>query len=118
MPVIHFQEADSPERPRIDEGLVAFARRADRLETGRADGKCFLNHEEGCNVGGERIGGSDEFFFDTETARVRVPITDERDGRNGRSDPRATSRQVDFARARHGFHGNYRERRVRLDRRR
>ena len=70
MPVIHFEEADSPERTQIGEGIVKFARQADRLETGRAEGKYFLNHEEGCDESGERIEAGDEFFFDTDTGEI------------------------------------------------
>ena len=70
MPVIHFEEADSPERTQIGEGIVKFARQADRLETGRAEGKYFLNHEEGCDEGGERIEAGEAFFFDTDTGEI------------------------------------------------
>jgi hypothetical protein len=70
MPIIHFEEADSAERTQIGEGLVEFARQAERLETGRPDGKYFLNHEEGCGVGGERLESGDEFFFDTESGEI------------------------------------------------
>ena len=70
MPIIHFEEADSPERTQIGEGLVKFARQADRLETGRAEGKYFLNHEEGCDEGGESIATGDEFYFDTESGEI------------------------------------------------
>jgi hypothetical protein len=70
MPVIHFEAADSPERTQIGEAIVTFARTADRLETGRGEGKYFLNHEDGCGVGGERIEPGDEFFFDTETGEI------------------------------------------------
>lgn len=70
VPVIHFEAADSRERTQIGEGLVKFAREADRLETGRAEGKYFLNHEDGCDVGGTAIGAGEEFFFDTETGQI------------------------------------------------
>ncbi|NHN59597.1 MULTISPECIES: hypothetical protein [Halorussus] len=70
MPVIHFEEADSPERTRIGEGIVKFARQADRLETGRAEGKYFLNHADGCGAGSEGIGAGEEFFFDTDTGEI------------------------------------------------
>lgn len=70
MPIIHFEEADSPERTQIGEGLVKFARSADRLETGRSEGKYFLNHEGGCDAGGERIEAGDSFYLDTETGEV------------------------------------------------
>jgi hypothetical protein len=70
MPIIHVEEADSAERTQIGEALGKFARQADRLETGRAGGKYFLNHEEGCDAGGETIEAGDPFFFDTETGEV------------------------------------------------
>jgi hypothetical protein len=70
MPVIHFEEADSPERTQIGEALVKFARQSGRLETGRAEGKYFLNHAEGCDVGGEGIAAGDEFYLDTETGEI------------------------------------------------
>ncbi|WP_137285058.1 hypothetical protein [Halorussus salinisoli] len=70
MPIIHFDEADGPERTQIGEALVKFARRTDRLETGRAEGKYFLNHEDGCDEGDEQIEAGEEFFFDTETGEV------------------------------------------------
>lgn len=70
MPIIHFEEADSAERTQIGEGLVKFARQAERLETGRPDGKYFLNHDEGCDVGGEGIEPGEEFFFDTESGEI------------------------------------------------
>ncbi|MFC4447904.1 hypothetical protein [Halorussus aquaticus] len=70
MPVIHFEEADSAERTQIGEGIVKFARQADRLETGRVEGKYFLDHEDGCEEGGERIEAGDEFYFDTDTGDV------------------------------------------------
>ncbi|UPV74831.1 hypothetical protein M0R89_01875 [Halorussus limi] len=70
MPVIHFEAADSAERTQIGEGIVKFARQADRLETGRSEGKYFLNHEDGCAAGGERIEAGDEFFFDTDAGDI------------------------------------------------
>ncbi|WP_135824085.1 hypothetical protein [Halorussus ruber] len=70
MPIIHFEEADAPERTQIGEAIVKFARQADRLETGRSEGKYFLTHEDGCGVCGERIETGDEFFFDTETGDI------------------------------------------------
>ena len=70
MPVIHFEAADSAERTQIGEGLVKFAVKAGRLETGRAEGRYFLDHEEGCDVGGERIEPGDEFFFDTDAGEI------------------------------------------------
>lgn len=70
MPVIRFEMADSTERTQIGEGLVRFAVGASRLETGRAGGKYFLNHEDGCGVDGEMIRPGDPFFFDTDSGEV------------------------------------------------
>lgn len=70
MPVIRFEMADSTERTQIGEGLVRFAVRASRLETGRADGKYFLNHEDGCGVDGEMIPPGDPFYFDTDSGEI------------------------------------------------
>ena len=70
MPVIHFEAADSAERTQIGEALVKFARQADRLETGRSEGKYFLTHEDGCDVGNEAIEAGDRFSFDTETGEI------------------------------------------------
>jgi hypothetical protein len=68
--LIHFEEADSDERTQIGEALVRFARKGDRLETGREEGKYFLNHADGCAVGGEPIRKGDSFFLDPETGDV------------------------------------------------
>ena len=62
--------ADSTERTQIGEGLVRFAVQAGRLETGREEGKYFLQHADGCGVGGERIKPGDPFFFDTDTGDI------------------------------------------------
>ncbi|PSQ50236.1 hypothetical protein BRD15_02085 [Halobacteriales archaeon SW_6_65_15] len=70
MLIIHFEEADSAERTQIGEGIVKFARAADRLETGRSEGKYFLTHEDGCAEGGEKIEAGDPLFFDTETGEI------------------------------------------------
>ena len=70
MPLIHFETADSTERTQIGEGLVRFAVQAGRLETGREEGKYFLNHADGCGEDGERIAPGDAFFFDTETGDI------------------------------------------------
>lgn len=70
MPAIHFETADSPERTQIGEALVKFARQANRLETGREEGKYFLTHPDGCDEGGERIEAGDEFYFDTDAGEV------------------------------------------------
>lgn len=70
MPLIHFEMADSTERTQIGEGLVRFAVQAGRLETGRNEGKYFLNHADGCGADGKRIKPGDGFWFDTETGDV------------------------------------------------
>ncbi|WP_135364545.1 tudor domain-containing protein [Halosimplex halophilum] len=70
MPVIRL-EADSPERTQIGEGLVKFAVQAGRLETGRAEGRYFLRHDDGCAVDGRRIAPGDPFAFDTESGEIR-----------------------------------------------
>ena len=70
VPLIRFETADSTERTQIGEGLVKFAVQAGRLETGRAEGKYFLVHADGCGVDGARIGPGDPFCFDTETGEV------------------------------------------------
>lgn len=67
---IHFEAADSDERTQIGEALVKFARKGGRLETGREEGKYFLNHESGCAVGGEPIRKGDPFYLDPETGEV------------------------------------------------
>ena len=72
MPIIHFEEADSAERTQIGEALVKFARQTDRLETGRAEGKYFLTHEESCDAGGEPIASGDGFYFVTELLGVAM----------------------------------------------
>lgn len=63
---IHFEEADSDERTQIGEALTKFAVRANRLETGRAEGKYFLSHEGGCAVCGKPIEEGDSFYLDPE----------------------------------------------------
>ena len=70
MPLIRFETADSTDRTQIGEGLVRFAVEADRLETGRAEGKYFLRHGDGCGVGGEPIPPGAAFFFDTDSGEV------------------------------------------------
>ncbi|RBI63242.1 hypothetical protein DMJ13_01480 [halophilic archaeon] len=70
MPLIRFEMADSTERTQIGEGIVRFAAQAGRLETGREEGKYFLQHADGCGEDGKRIGPGDAFFFDTETGDV------------------------------------------------
>jgi hypothetical protein len=71
VPVIRFETADSSERTQIGEGLVRFAADAGRLETGRAEGKYFLRHGDGCAVGGERIEPGEAFVFDTDAGEIR-----------------------------------------------
>lgn len=70
MPRIRFESADSTERTQIGEGLVQFAVKAGRLETGREEGKYFLNHADGCGVDGIRIRPGDPFVFDTESGDI------------------------------------------------
>lgn len=70
MQPIHLEEADSRERTQIGEGLVTFAVKADHLETGRAEGRYFLNHESGCDVCGTVIEAGDDFYLDPETGEV------------------------------------------------
>ena len=65
MPRIHFEMADSTERTQIGEGLVRFAVQAGRLETGREEGRYFLNHADG-----KRIRPGDSFYFDTDTGEI------------------------------------------------
>ncbi|MFC7045162.1 hypothetical protein ACFQH6_06805 [Halobacteriaceae archaeon GCM10025711] len=70
MDPIRFEAADSDERTQIGEALVKFARKGDRLETGRAEGKYFLDHGDGCAVCGEPIRTDDAFYLDPETGEV------------------------------------------------
>ncbi|QLG61821.1 hypothetical protein [Halorarum salinum] len=70
MPVIRFEMADSTERTQIGEGLVRFAVRTSRLETGKEGGRYFLNHEDGCGVDGEMIRPGEPFYFDTDTGEI------------------------------------------------
>lgn len=70
VPVIRFETADSSERTQIGEGLVRFAARTGRLETGRAEGKYFLGHADGCRVDGKRIEPGEAFCFDTESGEI------------------------------------------------
>lgn len=70
VPLIRFETADSTERTQIGEGLVRFAVAAGRLETGREEGKYFLQHADGCGVDGGGIAPGDPFYFDTETGEV------------------------------------------------
>ncbi|WP_123538217.1 hypothetical protein [Halosimplex salinum] len=70
MPVLRL-EADSPERTQIGEGLVRFAVQAGRLETGREEGRYFLQHADGCAEDGKQIRPGDPFAFDTDTGEIR-----------------------------------------------
>ena len=70
VPLIHFEMADSTERTQIGEGLVRFAAEAGRLETGRAEGRYFLGHADGCGEDGRRIRPGEPFFFDTDTGDI------------------------------------------------
>ena len=70
MPVIRFEMADSAERTQIGEGIVRFAVKAGRLETGREEGRYFLRHEDGCGEDGRKIHPGDPFYFDTETGEI------------------------------------------------
>lgn len=70
MSIIHFEMADATERTQIGEGLVKFAVQAGRLETGRAEGRYFLQHADGCGEDGRRIEPGDEFYFDTDTGEI------------------------------------------------
>ena len=80
MPIIRFETADEDDRTQIGEGIVRFAVAADRLETGRGEGKYFLRHGDGCAVGDEAIEAGDPFFFDTGAGEVLC----ERHGRERR----------------------------------
>ncbi|WP_089816556.1 hypothetical protein [Halomicrobium zhouii] len=70
MPILRFEAADTTERTQIGEGLVRFAVKAGRLETGREEGRYFLQHADGCGVDGERIRPGDPFAFDTDTGEI------------------------------------------------
>ena len=70
MPIIRFETADSTERTQIGEGLVRFAVKTSRLETGREEGRYFLNHEDGCGVDGRKLRPGDPFYFDTDTGEI------------------------------------------------
>ena len=78
MPLIYFEQADSTARTQIGEGLVRFATEASRLETVRPDGKYFLNHADGCAVGGDRIRPGEGFYFDTDTGDILCEAHGER----------------------------------------
>ena len=80
MPVLRL-EADSPERTQIGEGLVTFAVQAGRLETGREEGRYFLQHADGCAGDGRQVRPGDPFAFDTETGEIRC--LEHAEGRSG-----------------------------------
>jgi len=83
VPLIRFETADSTERTQIGEGLVRFAVAAGRLETGRQEGKYFLQHADGCGVDGRRIAPGEPFYFDTETGEVLCAEHGEERGEDG-----------------------------------
>jgi hypothetical protein len=67
---IRFEEADGPERTQIGEGLTRPAVRAGRLETGRAEGKYFLRHDDGCAVCGEAVATGEPFYLDPDSGDI------------------------------------------------
>ncbi len=67
---IRIEAADGDERTQIGDALAKFARKCGRLETGREEGKFFLSHAGGCDVGGEPIREGDTFYLDPETGEV------------------------------------------------
>jgi hypothetical protein len=67
---IRFEEADSPERTQIGEGLTRFAVEAGRLETGRTEGKYFLRHDDGCGVCEAQLVAGKPFYFDPQTGEI------------------------------------------------
>lgn len=67
---IRFETADSSERTQIGEGLTRPAVAAGRLETGRAEGKYFLRHDDGCGVCGAPMRDGAPFYLDPETGEV------------------------------------------------
>lgn len=79
---IRFEEADSTERTQIGEGLTRIAVAAGRLETGRAEGKYFLRHDDGCAVCGEGVAAGSPFYFDPDSGEVLC----ERHGRERREE--------------------------------
>ncbi|WP_224447451.1 hypothetical protein [Haloprofundus salilacus] len=82
MPIIRFEAADTPERTQIGEGLTRPAVEAGRLETGRAEGKYFLRHDDGCAVCGRAIETGDAFYLGSEAGDVLC----EEHGRERRGD--------------------------------
>jgi rRNA maturation protein Nop10 len=79
---IRFETADGPERTQIGEGLTRLAAQADRLETGRAEGKYALRHDDGCAVCGAAMTAGEPFYFDPDTGEIRC----ERHGADRRGD--------------------------------
>ncbi|ELZ83351.1 hypothetical protein DEQ92_04715 [Haloferax sp. Atlit-6N] len=67
---IRFEEADSAERTQIGEGLTRPAVAAGRLETGRAEGKYFLRHDDGCGVCGKPVEAGSPFYLDPDTGEI------------------------------------------------
>ena len=67
---IRIEAADTDERTQIGDALAKFARKSGRLETGRKEGKFFLSHEGGCDVGGEPIKKGETFYLDPETGEL------------------------------------------------
>lgn len=71
-------EADTPERTQIGEALVRFAVRAGRLETGRPEGRYFLQHADGCGDCDRPVRPGETFVFDTDAGEVLCPEDAER----------------------------------------
>ncbi|WP_411965703.1 hypothetical protein [Haloferax sp. YSMS24] len=82
MQPIRFEEADSAERTQIGEGLTRVAVAAERLETGRSEGKYFLRHDDGCAVCGAAVVAGEPFYLDPDTGEILC----ENHGRERRGD--------------------------------
>ncbi|KTG09775.1 hypothetical protein AUR64_09075 [Haloprofundus marisrubri] len=82
MPIIRLEAADGPDRTQIGEGLTRPAVEANRLETGRSEGKYFLRHDDGCSVCGRAIEAGDAFYLDSEAGELLC----EEHGRERRGD--------------------------------
>lgn len=67
---IRFEEADSAERTQIGEGLTRLAVAAERLETGRSEGKYVLRHDDGCAVCGTAVVAGEPFYLDPDTGEI------------------------------------------------
>ncbi|KAB1196960.1 MULTISPECIES: hypothetical protein [Haloferax] len=74
MQPIRFEEADSTVRTQIGEGLTRIAVTAERLETGRTEGRYFLRHDDGCAVCGEAVVAGEPFYLDPETGEILCEI--------------------------------------------